>query len=180
MLRDVDPDAAPHLLQEESFVCVFAEVALDAASPESFVSRAVDFVNEQLFGTLSTALTIPPEYRRGSPRQLLQECLHRLRYGVIGINHWPALAYAMMSPPWGGHPGSTLENAQSGIGWVHNTYMLACAEKTILEGPLTLVPRPVWFPGHRRAASVTRSLFRLYCQPSLSKLLPLLLNSLRA
>ena len=53
MLRDVDPDAAPHLLQEESFVCVFAEVALDAASPESFISRAVDFVNEQLFGTLS-------------------------------------------------------------------------------------------------------------------------------
>ena len=57
--------------------------------------------------------------------------------------------------------------------------MLERPEKTVLEGPLTLVPRPVWFAGHRRADSVARSLFRLYLDPSPAKLLPLLLNSLR-
>lgn len=180
MLRDVDADSAPHLVQEESFVCVFAEVALDATSPESFLNTAVDFVNERLFGTLSAALTIAPSFRRAGNERLLEDCLARLRYGTIGINHWPGMVYFLMSPPWGGHPGSTLSDPQSGIGWVHNTFMLSRAEKTILEGPLTVVPRPAWFASHRRADSVARSLFRLYCDPSPSRLLPLVLNSLRA
>ena len=105
LLRDVHPDTAPHLLQEESFVCVFAEVALDAPNPESFLNQAVDFANERLFGTLSVALTIPPGFRHASNQKLWQDCLNRLRFGTIGINHWPAIVYALMSPPWGGLSG---------------------------------------------------------------------------
>jgi hypothetical protein len=179
LLRDVQPTDAPHLFQEESFVCVCAEMALDATSSESFLGKAVEFVNDQMFGTLSVALTIPAGFERGANNSPFQDTLHRLRYGAIGINQWPALVYAMMGPPWGGHPSSTLDDAQSGLGWVHNTYMLSGCEKTILRGPLTMIPKPIWFANHRHADSVARSLFRLYSHPRPTRLLPLLLHAMR-
>ncbi len=180
LLTDVDPRESTHLLREESFVCVLAEVALDATSPESFLNRAVDFVNDQLFGTLAAALTFPAHFRQGANQQLVADCLDRLRYGTIGINHWPGLAFVMMSPPWGGYPGATLQDPESGIGWVHNTFRLRACEKTILSGPLTVAPRPVWFANHRRADAVGKSLFRLYCDPRPTHLLPVLASALRA
>ena len=65
-------------------------MALDAPSSESYLSKSVEFVNDEMFGTLSVALTIPVGFERGGNRSLLQDCLHRLRYGAIGINQWPA------------------------------------------------------------------------------------------
>ena len=151
LLRDVDPDERPQFFDEESFVCVLAEVALDAPTPEAFSRRAVDFANERLAGTLTAAVTHPAGFRSSAANErLLQDAVHELRYGAIAINHWPGLMYAMMSPPWGGFPGSTLARAQSGIGWVHNTFMLEGVEKSVLEGPLTIYPKPPWFPSHPR------------------------------
>ena len=57
--RDVDPHRDAHLLERESFVCVTAETALEAASPEEFLERAVQFMNERTWGTLAAALTVP-------------------------------------------------------------------------------------------------------------------------
>ena len=84
----------------------------------------------------------------------------------MAINHWPGLMYTMMSPPWGGFPGSGLTDAQSGIGCVHNTFMLEDVEKSVLEGPLTIFPKPPWLPSHWRAERVAWSYFRLYHRPS--------------
>ncbi len=178
--REVDPDREPQYLQHESFVCVVAEVALEAPTPERFLRRAVAFANERLTGTLCATLTLPAGFRRlASNEQLVQTCLAELRYGAIAINHWPGLMYAMMTPPWGGFPGSTLADAQSGLGWVHNTFMLDGIEKSVLEGPLTMFPKPVWFPSHQRAEPVAWSFFELYRQPSWFNLTRLLLASLR-
>ncbi len=167
LLRDIDPDERPQFFDEESFVCLLAEVALDAPTPEAFLRRAVDFANERLAGTLCAAVTHPARFRsRASNERLLQDAVNELRYGVVAINHWPGLMYAMMSPPWGGFPGSTLANAQSGIGWVHNTFLLEGVEKSVLEGPLTIYPKPPWFPSHPRAEQIAWSSFRLYRRPS--------------
>ncbi|HEX3724671.1 MAG TPA: aldehyde dehydrogenase family protein [Pirellulales bacterium] len=171
LLRDADPHAAPHLFQEESFVCVCAEMGLDAASPQDFLRKAVDFANEKLWGTLSAAMTVHPSFRRDpGGESCFQEALSNLRYGSIGVNHWPALVYAMMSPPWGGYPTATLENAQSGIGSVHNTFQLDGVQKTVLEGPLTIFPKPSWFPTHRNPEPLAWRLLDLYGQPSVWKL----------
>jgi hypothetical protein len=165
--RDVNPDAQPQYFDEESFVCVVAEVALDAATPEDFFRQAIDFANNRLAGTLCAAVTLPARFRwRPFNERLLQDCLAELRYGAIAINHWPGIMYALMSPPWGGFPGATLADAQSGIGWVHNTFMLDGIEKSVLEGPLTMFPKPTWFPSHKRAEQVAWSFFELYRRPS--------------
>ncbi|MHB8865391.1 MAG: hypothetical protein ACYC6N_23670 [Pirellulaceae bacterium] len=181
LLRDVRPEEKPWLFNEESFVCVLAEVALDAPTPEAFFRRAVDVANERLAGTLCAAVTCPDGFRsQPSNERLLQTCLGALRYGAIAVNHWPGLMYAMMSPPWGGFPGSTLADPQSGIGSVHNTFLLEGIEKSVLEGPLTIFPRPPWFPSHTRAERVAWSYFRLYDQPSWTNLVRLLFASFTA
>jgi hypothetical protein len=180
LVRDVDPDERPHFFDEESFVCVLVEVALDAPTPEAFFRRAVDFANQRLAGTLCAAVTHPAGFRsRASNERLLRTALGELRYGVVAINHWPGLMYAMMSPPWGGFPGSTLADAQSGIGWVHNTFMLGGVEKSVLEGPLTIYPKPPWFPSHPRAERVAWSYFRLYHRPSWTRAAQLLFASFK-
>ena len=175
LLRDVDPDEAPQLFQRESFVCVVAETALDASSGEEFLSQSIDFMNKRLWGTLAAALTIPDEVRR--QQVLFDDALSRLRYGTIGVNQWPGVAYGLMSPPWGGFPGSDLHDVQSGRGTVHNTYLLGRPEKTVLTSPLTVFPKPMWFSTHRRSEAVAWKLLELYRDPSLRRLPGLLFSA---
>jgi acyl-CoA reductase-like NAD-dependent aldehyde dehydrogenase len=179
-VRDAEPARMPQLFCEESFVCVCAEIGLDANDERDFLGRAVDFANDRLWGTLSAAVTLPPAFRRyGENEKALQQALVNLRHGAVGVNHWPALVYAMMSPPWGGFPCGTLADAQSGIGSVHNTFMLSDVEKTILEGPLTMWPKPFWFPTHKNPEPIAWKVLDLYHRPSAWKLPGIMLAALR-
>lgn len=172
--RQVDVAESPHLIREESFVCVAVESPLDAESPAEFLTKAVDFVNHQVWGTLAISLSVPQNF----DRTRLDQALRELRYGTIGINQWSAVSYALMSPPWGGWPGATLQDVQSGIGHVHNTFFLSKPEKTVLRGPLHLIPKPVWSIKHRHPVRVASQLQRLYAQPSWSKLPSLLWSAM--
>lgn len=173
LLRGVDPDRHPHLFERESFVCVTGETALDADTPEEFLDRSVDFMNERLWGTLAAGLTVPNSLRRRHAARLHQ-ALSRLRYGTIGINQWPGIAYALMSPPWGAYPPADLKSVQSGMGFVHNTYLLDRPQKSILYSPHLLLPKPLWFSTHRRPEAAAWRLFDLYCRPTLFHLAGLL------
>jgi acyl-CoA reductase-like NAD-dependent aldehyde dehydrogenase len=180
LVRDADPQLAPQLFCEESFVCVCAEIGLEAASEQEFLKRAVEFANERLWGTLSAAVTVHPSFRRAPGGEAtLNAALANLRHGAVGVNHWPALVYAMMSPPWGGYPSGTLADAQSGIGAVHNTFLLAGVQKTILEGPLTIWPKPFWFPSHNSPEPIAWKVLSLYHKPSPWKLPGLMLAALK-
>jgi aldehyde dehydrogenase (NAD(P)+) len=72
--------------------------------------------------------------------------------------------------PWGGHPSANLRDVQSGLGWVHNTFMLEGIDKSVLRGPLTVKPTPIWFTGVGKAARTARKLIRLEAEPSWLKL----------
>ena len=179
LLRDVDLKEYAHLAQEESFVCVCAETSLAADTPQEFLRKAVRFVNDEVWGTLCVALTLPNEFRRVVEcEQCLEDAVAELNYGAVSVNHWPALVYALMSPPWGGFPGSTLSDIQSGCGWVHNTYMLKGVEKTVLQGPLRIFPKPVWFPTHSHPDRVARRMLALYTKPTLFRWLALAAQSI--
>lgn len=169
LIRNTDPQQTPHLFQEESFVCVCAETAIVAESDTEFLEQAVNFVNQQVWGTLCATITVPDEFRK-SQRVFLDCCVSRMNYGAIGINHWPALNYAFMSTPWGGAPVDDLKRVTSGMGNVHNTYFLTDVEKTVLYGPLTLFPKPVWFPSHPNPEAVGWQLLKLYTRPSILNL----------
>ena len=155
----------PELFQEESFVCVCAETQLSGDTPEQFLSAATEFVNDRLTGTLCASVTIPPGFR-AQQAMAFERSLTQLRYGSVCVNQWSGLAYGLTSPPWGAYPGATVKDVQSGIGNVHNTYLLDHVEKTVLEGPLVNFPKPIWFPSHRNAVDVANRLVRLYQNPS--------------
>jgi hypothetical protein len=58
--------------------------------------------------------------------------------------------------------------------------MLEHIEKTVLEGPITLSPKPFWFPTHRRPEPIAWKVLNLYANPSAWKLPGLALAALRA
>jgi acyl-CoA reductase-like NAD-dependent aldehyde dehydrogenase len=165
-IRNVNPKEDNPLFTQECFACVCAEVAIDAESPEDFLNKATDFANERLWGTLAASITVPSAFRK-SHGNVLDECTRRMRYGAVGINQWSAIVFSLMSPPWGGHPSTTLAEPEGGIGWVHNSLMLSGIEKTVLDGPLTVFPKAVWLPSHGRPEPIAWSLFDLFSKPGL-------------
>ena len=168
LFRDVNPAESPLLCREESFVPVCAEMPLDADDEFDFIGRATDFANEGLWGTLCATLTVPAPFRNSQRGcTAINAAIDRLRYGTVCLNQWPGIAFTLLSLPWGGHPSSTLRDPQSGLGFVHNTFGLRAIEKTVLEGPLMVVPKPIWTPGHRHAEPIAWNLFNLYHQPNL-------------
>lgn len=176
--RGTNADRDPELFGRESFVCVTGETALDAASPHAFLEAATELMNDRLWGTLAAAITVPDAWQKRDP-ETLEAAIARLRYGTIGINLWPGVAYALMSPPWGAFPGSTLSDAQSGMGFVHNTFLLGKPQKTVLRAPLLFSPKPLWFSTHRRPERVAAKLCEMYGQPSIWKIPGLVAQAVR-
>jgi hypothetical protein len=78
---------------------------------------------------------------------------------------WPALAYALVSTPWGGHPSATLADVQSGIGWVHNTVMLEDIEKCVIRAPLKPMPKQVYFAGYKTVHKVGQKITAFEAEP---------------
>ena len=168
LFRDVNPTESPLLCREESFVPVCAEMPLDADDEFDFVGKATDFANDGLWGTLCATFTVPSAFRNSKRGHAeLNAAIDRLRYGTVCINQWPGIAFALLTLPWGGHPSGSICDPQSGLGFVHNTFGLRAVEKTVLEGPLMVVPKPIWTPGHRHAEPIAWNLFNLYHQPTL-------------
>ena len=115
LLRDATPERQPDLFREESFVSVFAETAVTADSPERFVDSVGDFVNQTCWGTLAAGIMVPKSVRRNPEEAArVERLIDRLEYGTVSLNHWPGLAFGMMSCPWGGSPGSSLQDPRSG------------------------------------------------------------------
>lgn len=180
LIRGLDPKSDDIIYSTEPFCSILSEVALPETDPAAFLRSATAFANQKLWGTLSCSLLISPRTEEiPSVKSALDEAIAELRYGVVAINHWPAVAYAAMTPPWGGHPSATLKNVQSGIGFVHNTQMLEGIEKAVLRGPLTVFPKPPWFAQNRRGHMVAERLVSLEQEPNILKLPSIVLNALR-
>jgi hypothetical protein len=176
-IKNQDSAKPLSLFTEEAFVGVCAEATIAADSPDLFLKEAVDFCNQRLSGTLCVSLTLPKDYQR-TKSEVLEKEIQRLRYSAVCINQWAGLAYSLLTPPWGGYPGATLANIESGIGSVHNTFLLDRYEKSVLRGPLVSFPKPVWFPTNRNALTIARKLLALYQRPTLARFLHLLGSAL--
>jgi len=134
----------------EPFCSIISVVELDETDPGAFLDRATSFCNDTLWGTLNAMLFVHPSQLADSALGAeVETAVRRLRYGAVAINQWSAVAYQLVSPPWGGHPSSSLLDVQSGRGWAHNALMLEGIEKTVLTGPLVPPWRPMFSPLHK-------------------------------
>lgn len=181
LLTGVDAHAQfEPLFQRETFCPILAETSVGSSDPIEFLEAAVDFANERLWGTLSATLIVHPQLMQDrKTAQAVERAIARLRYGTVAINAFPGMSFAFASPPWGAYPGSSLGNIQSGRGWVHNTPMLEGIEKTVMRFPLTMFPKPVYFPTHRNAHRAMQSLVSLDSNASWTRVPAVMWNAMR-
>jgi aldehyde dehydrogenase (NAD(P)+) len=167
LISGLDPESDAAQFEVEPFCSILSEVSVGSADPVEFLASATEFANEKLWGTLNAMLYVTPKTERDPAlSKALERAIGELRYGTVGVNHWPSAAYALATAPWGGHPSATLADVQSGLGWVHNSLLLEAVEKTVQRGPLRALPVPPYFPGHRSLHLLGRALADFEAAPS--------------
>jgi acyl-CoA reductase-like NAD-dependent aldehyde dehydrogenase len=159
------------LFDTEPFCGILSETSLGSTDPVEFLDAATTFMNDRLWGTLNAMLVVHPKLERDATvGSAVDRAVCALRYGTVAINHWPALCYAFGTMPWGGHQSATLANIQSGLGWVHNTYMLDGIDKSVVRGPLVVRPYPLWFFDNPKTGAVAPLVADMEANPSWLKL----------
>jgi aldehyde dehydrogenase (NAD(P)+) len=181
LVLGLDPDdPGEKNFVNEPFCSILSEVAVGSDDPVGFLQEAVPFVNDRVWGTLSAMMFVHPRSEADTAlKSALDVALRDLRYGAVAINVWPALAYALCSTPWGGHPTATLADVQSGLGWVHNTVMLEDIEKCVVRAPLRAMPKQVYFPTHKTANQLGRRIVDFEASPSWLKVPAMAVSAIR-
>ena len=180
--KKVEDDAAWHGDVEQTDT--------SGSDPEAFLIAAIEYANTELWGTLGANILIHPRTIREIGTRRFEEILADFRYGTIGINGWCGIGFLIAACPWGAYPGHTLEDVGSGIGTVHNAFMLENTEKVVLRAPwrpfprgvlsgqFTLLPRPPFFITNRRQHKIGEALTRFEYRPGWLKLPGIFLNAL--
>jgi acyl-CoA reductase-like NAD-dependent aldehyde dehydrogenase len=161
-LVSLDPNQPTRLFKEEAFCGMLGVVELDSVEIPNFLNDSVRFCNQNLWGDLSCMVFIDPETRRRHERQVAH-ALSELQYGTVGVNVFTGLAFGSGVTPWGSYLAG---KADTGSGWVHNTFFFDQPEKTVMEGPfMPRLPLP-WLKPFPRLAEVGRALFELEAHPT--------------
>ena len=179
LLPDLDPSRADTLaFTTESFCAVTGQTALPGRDADAFLSNAVQFCNQTLFGTLNAGIIIHPAVAAGLGGGL-EDHIASLRYGSVAVNHWPAISFALGVTSWGAYPGHRLDDIQSGIGSVHNTMLFDRPQRSVVTGPFRMRPKPPWFSTHRRGHHVAALLAGLELDPGPRHLPRIFFHALR-
>jgi len=185
-----DVNDAKWFRENEVFAPAMSMHEMDAPDAETYLVNAIAYANDQLHGTLGANILIHPKTIRKIGKKRFEEIVADLRYGGIAINAWTGLAFLATACPWGAFPGHTPEDVQSGIGTVHNTFMLENTERTVVQAPwrpfprglmslqFTLLPRPPWFITNKKQHKVGILLTKFQYKPSWFKLPRIFLNAL--
>ena len=191
LLAPLQADSPAAARSTEVFAPAMQVMEIDAANPEAYLRAAIDYANTQLYGTLGANIVIHPATMAQIGRQRLEELLIGLRYGTIAINAWTGLGFLTPQATWGAFPGHTLADVQSGIGFVHNTFLFDQPQRTVVQAPFkpfprnllsgsfSLLPRPPWFITHRKAAVLGRLLLAFQYRPNLLTLARIFFNAMR-
>ena len=174
----------------EVFAPAFNVNRLAGLDPETYLLGAIEYANKNLHGTLGANILIHPWTIRKIGKKRFEQLIGELKYGCIAINAWTGLGFTLFQTPWGAFPGHTLDDVQSGIGFVHNSFMFDKPERTVvtapfrpfprnlLSGGFTLLPRPPWFVTNRKADKVGKLLTKFQYKPGFMKLPRIFLNAL--
>ena len=169
LVPDLDPFGAESLLHDEVFGGALGVVRLPGKDVPEFLRAAVALCNDVLPGTLGATLLASPETEK-EYAAAVDAAIADLRYGSLGVNAWSGLAFLLGYTPWGAYPGHTLEDIGSGIGLVHNAFLLRDIEKTVvrmpfrplhraaLKGQFHMSPKPPFFVTNKTGELTARRL----------------------
>lgn len=169
LIPDVPPEKGQYAFATEAFCGILAETSLDASDAAGFLDRAVPFVNDVLWGTLSAVVLLDPLTERDLGNRM-ERALADLRYGNIGLNVWTGANFSLGVTSWGAFPGNAIEDIGSGRGVVHNTFLFDHPEKSVIRAPFRLRPTPIWFGDHRTLGRMGPRLVEFEADPNWAKL----------
>lgn len=191
VINSLNENADAWYQQNEVFGPAFSTLDLDdSKGAEAYLKAAIEYCNSELRGTLGANILIHPKTIKQIGKQRFESMVAELKYGTIGINAWSGLGFLLTQCPWGAYPGHTLDDVQSGIGFVHNTFLLENIERTViyapwmpfpsglLSGQFTLLPRPPWFITNKKQHKLGMLLTRFQHSPGWLKLPRLFVNAL--
>ncbi len=116
-----------------------SQTMVEGATKDEYLMNAVKFANEKLWGTLSSAIIVDPKSEKELETSgTLKKAIHELRYGTVAINIGSITTF-VINGPWGGYPGSTYTNIQSGNCFTGNRFMLDKIEKGVVYAPFKKV-----------------------------------------
>ncbi len=172
VVADAGDEAA--LESTEYFSPVLGVVTLPGRGQE-FLDDAVAHANDRLVGTLGANVLVDPETQKALGDGF-ERAIADLRYGTVAVNAWTAFGFLTPTATWGAFPGGTVDDAPSGIGIVHNAFLLDRVERTVVRGPfrpfprsvsslragagLSVLPKPPWFVTARTGAAVCEGFTR--------------------
>ncbi|MGW5381553.1 aldehyde dehydrogenase family protein [Nocardia sp. NPDC003963] len=189
LVTGLDADTDEALLRTEYFAPVLGVVELPGTGA-TFARTAADTANEKFTGTLGVNIVAHPD-TLGSLGAEFDSMIETLRYGTVAVNAWTAVGYLTPTASWGAYPGHTVDDVQSGIGVVHNAWLMDRIERTVVRGPFrpaprsvlhrewALTPKPPWFVGNRTAARTGRLLTDFAADPRWSRLPAIFASALR-
>lgn len=184
-----DPGEPAALLQTEYFAPVLGVIELDSDGTQ-FALEAARLANGDFAGMLGVNIIAHPD-SISALGDAFDTLIDQLRYGTVAINAWTGVGYLTPHATWGAFPGHTPDDVQSGIGVVHNAFLIDRPERTVVRGPfrpaprsllhgeLSLSPKPPWFITNRTAASTGRLLTDFAGQPGWAKLPAIFASALR-
>lgn len=168
LITDVDRAKKDDLIfTNEPWCTVISETGLEAGDAAKFCDEVTAFLNESVWGTLAANVLVHPETMKDPVASAaVEKMVRELKYGTVAINTWAGAVFGIGNSPWGGHPSATLQDIQSGRGWVHNSLLLDGVEKFVLRAPAKNFPISPWFPGHRTQHLLGRRLTTFEYAPS--------------
>jgi acyl-CoA reductase-like NAD-dependent aldehyde dehydrogenase len=143
-IPDLDATNADDIcFKREPFMSLYSETSLEAKDIVEYISKAVEFANDKVWGTLVASIVVHPKSMKDpAVGKAVNQAFEDLRYGSIVINNWGALAHYMTATPWGGYLGSDIYDIQSGIGFVNNPFMFDRVQKSVIYSDFAPIADP--------------------------------------
>ena len=183
-VAEVEPDDE-YAFQTEFFSNALAVTDLPGGGadehPADWLDRAVDYVNDDVVGTLGMTILVHPKTLTAMGDRFW-DAVARLRYGTVGVNVWSGVGFLIAQASWGAFPGHDRDDIQSGSGVVHNALLFDRPQKSVVQGPFAPFPRslllgethtapkPIWFVTNDQAETTARRLTHFAASPSPLKL----------
>ncbi|MEV4241636.1 aldehyde dehydrogenase family protein [Nocardia sp. NPDC049737] len=189
LLSGLRGDRSETLLRTEYFAPVLGVVELSGLGAD-FARAAAATANDEFVGTLGVNVIAHPATIR-TLGAAFDELVEQLHYGTIAINAWTGAGFLTAAATWGAYPGHTIDDVQSGIGVVHNAFLIDRPERTVVRGPFrpaprsvlrgewSLTPKPPWFVNNTTAATTGRRLAAFAGAPGWGKLPGIFASALR-
>lgn len=167
-------------LCDEAWSPVLAVRLVDAPHDDvpAFLRAAQATINERCWGTLSCSVYVHPE-TQAAHAEAFESFLVGLRYGSVGVNVPTLLNYFVPSLSWGAFPGHTPDDIRSGVGVIHNSWLVDGVEKSVLRAPWRPAVTPFWHTTHGNMGALSRAIVEHMAQPRLVTVLRIVAAAVR-